>query len=100
MCHTCKEKIKTCPLCRQTLVGRNVAAEHISNKLLRHCANQDAGCKELVSLDSKEYHEQICSFRKYECLAGKIKWLNFCINVLLCVMFAMVVWNQSIFLKF
>uniref|UniRef100_A0A1B6DR94 E3 ubiquitin-protein ligase n=1 Tax=Clastoptera arizonana TaxID=38151 RepID=A0A1B6DR94_9HEMI len=71
VCHLCKEKLKNCPTCRQMFVGRNIAVEHMSNKLLHHCVNQDVGCKELLTLEAKPNHEQICCFRKYDCLSGK-----------------------------
>uniref|UniRef100_A0A1B6BZK9 E3 ubiquitin-protein ligase n=1 Tax=Clastoptera arizonana TaxID=38151 RepID=A0A1B6BZK9_9HEMI len=71
VCHLCKEKLKNCPTCRQMFVGRNIAVEHMSNKLLHHCVNQDVGCKELLTLEAKPNHEQICCFRKYDCLSGE-----------------------------
>lgn len=67
-CNTCRLKVQSCPLCRETDIDiRNMFAEKAITYMSIPCEFVQFGCKVEVQYRDKESHERVCKYRPYIC---------------------------------
>ncbi|XP_067121342.1 E3 ubiquitin-protein ligase sina-like, partial [Centruroides vittatus] len=68
VCSSCRQRITTCPTCRETLGHiRSLVAEQIASTLQLPCTNESYGCTALLKEADRATHENTCPFRPVDC---------------------------------
>jgi hypothetical protein len=87
ICAKCKPQVSTCPSCGgEFLQIRNAALEGIAKSTMYPCKNREAGCLQILSMDSRLHHEIQCSYKKRKCPFAKIskdscRWTGIMSNI-------------------
>ena len=68
ICSSCKQKIQTCPTCREPLSDtRNRALETLALRVECPCANKPHGCTLNFPIALIHEHEDVCQFGPFDC---------------------------------
>ncbi|KAH8367816.1 hypothetical protein KR084_003086, partial [Drosophila pseudotakahashii] len=68
ICNSCRQKVTTCPVCREELTNiRNFPMEKLASRLIYPCLFLDLGCPDRIPFADKARHELHCEYRPYPC---------------------------------